>query len=33
MLTLRLIGPNDYTVQEDGRPTGRIRHAGVHSPG
>ncbi|MGX4771137.1 hypothetical protein ACWAUC_15250 [Bradyrhizobium guangdongense] len=25
MLTLRLIGPNDYTAHENGQPIGRIR--------
>ncbi len=33
MLTLRLIGPNDYTVHEDGQRIGRIRYASERSPG
>ncbi len=32
MLTLRLIGPNDYTVHEDGQRIGRIRLARERTP-
>ncbi|MGY3034304.1 hypothetical protein ACVIIV_003474 [Bradyrhizobium sp. USDA 4354] len=32
MLTVRLIGLDDYSVREDGRPIGRIRLATEHSP-
>ncbi len=33
MLTLRVIGANDYTVHEDGQRVGRIRYASERSPG
>jgi hypothetical protein len=33
MLTLRLIGPNDYSVHEDGQRIGRIRYASEHARG
>jgi hypothetical protein len=33
MLTLRLIGPNDYSVHEDGQYIGRIRYARERVPG
>ena len=33
MLTLRMIGVNDYAVREDGRAIGRIRYAKERSPG
>ncbi|MET4072668.1 hypothetical protein ABID58_007497 [Bradyrhizobium sp. S3.2.6] len=32
-LTLRKIGPDDYTVHEDRQPVGRIRYASERSPG
>ncbi len=32
MLTLSLIGPNDYRVHEDGQPIGRIRLARERTP-
>jgi hypothetical protein len=33
MLTLRMIGANDYNVPEDGQPIGRIRYASERTPG
>ena len=33
MLTLRLIGPQDYRVSEDGQRIGRIRYASERNPG
>jgi hypothetical protein len=33
MLTLRPIGPNDYSVHEDGQPIGGIRYASERMPG
>ena len=33
MLTLRLIGPSDYSVQEDGQRIGRIRYASERMSG
>ncbi len=33
MLTMRLIGVNDYTVHEDGQLIGRIRYASERTPG
>ena len=33
MLTMRLIGVNDYTVHEDGQCIGRIRYASERVPG
>jgi len=33
MLTLRMIGRNDYSVREDGQPIGRIRYASERTPG
>jgi hypothetical protein len=33
MLTMRMIGQNDYTVREDGQPIGRIRFASERTPG
>ena len=33
MLTLRLIGPNDYSVHDDGQRIGRIRFASERNPG
>jgi hypothetical protein len=33
MLTLRLIGVNDYSVFEDGQRIGRIRYAKERTPG
>jgi hypothetical protein len=33
MLTLRMIGVNDYTVFEDGQRIGRIRYARERTPG
>ena len=32
MLTLRLIGPNDYDVYDDGQRIGRIRFASERNP-
>ncbi|MDA9408739.1 hypothetical protein [Bradyrhizobium sp. CCBAU 45384] len=32
MLTLRLIGPDDYSVRENGHPIGRIRFASDRAP-
>jgi hypothetical protein len=33
MLTLRLIGPNDYSIHDDGQRIGRIRFASERNPG
>ena len=33
MLTMRMIGVNDYTVHEDGQLIGRIRYASERTPG
>ena len=33
MLTMRMIGPNDYRIREDGQPIGRIRFASERVPG
>ena len=33
MLTLRPIGPNDYSVHDDGQRIGRIRYASERMPG
>ncbi len=33
MLTLRMIGQNDYRVREDGQHIGRIRYASERTPG
>ena len=33
MLTMRMIGQNDYSVREDGQPIGRIRYASERTPG
>ena len=33
MLTLRLIGQNDYSIREDGQPIGRIRFTHERTPG
>ena len=33
MLTLRMIGPSDYSVLDDGQRIGRIRLASERSPG
>ena len=33
MLTLRMIGQNDYSVREDGQSIGRIRYASGRTPG
>ena len=33
MLTMRMIGPNDYRIREDDQPLGRIRFASERTPG
>jgi hypothetical protein len=33
MLTMRMIGQNDYSIREDGQPIGRIRYASERTPG
>jgi len=33
MLTLRMIGQNDYSIREDGQPIGCIRFASERTPG
>ena len=33
MLTMRMIGQNDYSIHEDGQPIGRIRFASERVPG
>ena len=33
MLTMRMIGQNDYSVREDGQAIGRIRYASERTPG
>jgi len=33
MLTMRMIGQNDYSVREDGQPIVRIRYASERTPG
>ena len=33
MLTMRMIGQNDYSVREDDQPIGRIRFAHERTPG
>lgn len=33
MLTFRVIGPDDYSVRDDGQTIGRIRHVKERVPG